>query len=85
MARRPAADLCGTAFAGHVGLSYATVKCCVPNISALKRAALREKAVRALDDLAGGAQFIDQVSARHVSIAKLVSEPNWLDVSSERS
>jgi integrase len=59
----------GSAFALHVGLSYATVKCCVPNINGLKRAALRDKAVGALDDIASGAKFIDQVSARHVSIA----------------
>lgn len=69
VASRPAADLCGSWFARHVGLSYHTIHCCVPNINALKRAALRQKALNALQDLACGAQFIDQVSARHVSIA----------------
>jgi hypothetical protein len=66
---RPAAELCGAAFARHVGRSYDTVKNCVPDINALKRAALRDKALGALRDLASGAQFIDQVSARHMSIA----------------
>ena len=65
---RPAAELCGAAFARHVGRAYATVKNGVTNINALKRAALRDKALGALRDLASGAQFIDQVSARHVSI-----------------
>jgi len=65
---RPAAELCGAAFARHVGRAYATVKNGVTNINALKRAALRAKALGALRDLASGAQFIDQVSARHVSI-----------------
>ena len=50
----------------HVGRAYATVKNGVTNINALKRAALRDKALGALRDLASGAQFIDQVSARHV-------------------
>jgi hypothetical protein len=59
--------LCGSAFARHAGLSYYTIKSCVPNINALKRAALRSKALDALGDLVSGAQFIDQVSARHVS------------------
>ena len=68
-ASRPAADLCGQAFARDVGLSYATIKNCVPNINALKRAALRNKALDALSDLASAATFVDQVSARHVSIA----------------
>jgi len=40
----------------------------VSNINVLKRAALRDKALTAMRDLASGAQFIDQVSARHVSI-----------------
>jgi len=44
------------------------VKNAVPNIDVLKRAALRDKALTAMRDLASGAQFIDQVSARHVSI-----------------
>jgi hypothetical protein len=65
---RPAAELCGAAFARHVGRAYATVKNGVTNINALKRAALRDKALGALCHLASGAQFIDQVSARHVSI-----------------
>ena len=65
---RPAPELCGAAFARHVGRAYATVKNGVTNINALKRAALRDKALGALRDLASGAQFIDQVSARHVSI-----------------
>jgi hypothetical protein len=69
VASRPAADLCGEAFARHVGLSYATIKNCVPNINTLKRAALRNKAMGALGDLASGAKFVDQVSARHVSVA----------------
>jgi integrase len=69
IAARPVADLCGEAFARHVGLSYHTIKCCVPKINELKRAALRRKALDALRDLVGGAQFIDQVSARHVSTA----------------
>jgi hypothetical protein len=69
VASRPSADLCGSAFARHVGLSYHTIKSCVPNINALKRTALRNKALDALGDLVSGARFIDQVSARHVSIA----------------
>jgi integrase len=69
IASRPSADLCGRAFAWNVGLSYHTIKSCVPNINALKRTALRNKALDALGDLVSGATFIDQVSARHVSIA----------------
>ena len=69
VASRPAVDLCGSAFARHVGLSYDTIRCCVPNINELKRIALRSKALDALGDLVGGARFIDQVSARHVSVA----------------
>ena len=49
--------------------AYTTVKNAVPNVDALKRAALRDKALGALRDLASGAEFTDQVSARHVSIA----------------
>jgi hypothetical protein len=44
-ASRPAAALCGTAFAQHVGLSYHTIQGCVPNINAFKRAALRGRGV----------------------------------------
>ena len=44
------------------------MKNAVPNINALKRAALRDKALDVLRDLASAAQFIDQVNARHVSI-----------------
>jgi hypothetical protein len=44
------------------------VKNAVPNINVLKRAALRDKALGALRDLASGAQFIDQVNSRHVNI-----------------
>jgi integrase len=69
VASRPAAELCGSAFARHVGLSYHSIHACVPNINALKRAALRNKALDALADLVSGARFIDQVSARHVSTA----------------
>ncbi len=65
---RPAAELCGAAFARHLGRAYTTVKNAVPDINVLKRAALRDKALTAMRDLASGAQFIDQVSARHVSI-----------------
>ena len=66
---RSAAELCGAAFARHVGRAYTTDKNAVPDINVLKRAALRDKALTAMRDLASGAQFIDQVSARHVSIA----------------
>jgi hypothetical protein len=66
---RPAAELCGAAFARDVGRAYTTVKNAVPNIDVLKRAALRDKALGALRGLASGAQFVDQVSARHVSNA----------------
>jgi hypothetical protein len=59
-----------------VGLSYATIKNCVPDINALKRAALRGKALNALEDLVAGAKFIDQVSARHV-VSQLASVRSW--------
>jgi hypothetical protein len=61
--------LYGAAFAQHIGPAYSTVKNAVPNINVLKRAALRAKALGALRDLASGAQFVDQVGARHVSNA----------------
>ena len=44
---RPAAELCGVAFARHIGRAYTTVKNAVPNINVLKRAALRAKALGA--------------------------------------
>ena len=53
---RPAAELCGAAFARHVGRSYTTVKNGVLNINALKRAALRDKALDTLQALASGAR-----------------------------
>ena len=56
---RPAAELCGAAFARHIGRAYATVRSAVSNINVLKRAALRDKALTAMRDLASGAQFID--------------------------
>jgi integrase len=66
---RPAAELCGAAFARHVGRAYDTVQNAVSNINVLKRAALRDKALDALQSLASGAQYVDEVSARHVAIA----------------
>src|SRR5262249_45712817 len=57
------------AFAKHVRRPYITIKNAVPNINALKRAALRDKALNALQTLAGGAQYVDEVSVRHVAIA----------------
>jgi hypothetical protein len=59
-----------------VGLSYATIKNCVPDMNALKRAALGGKALNALEDLVAGAKFIDQVSARHV-VSQLASVRSW--------
>ena len=41
----------------------------VSNINVLKRAALRDKALDALQSLASGAQYVDELSARHVAIA----------------